>query len=393
MIDPFFFAATPHIDFGTGRRNGLPDIVRLFGRKILLVTGGKSFDHSSLCQDLLTGLQKEFEIQCIKVAGEPSPALVDDAVAKYKAFSPACVVAIGGGSAIDAGKAIAGLLPSGDSVMEYLEGVGTGKTYQGPSTPFIALPTTAGTGGETSKNAVLSTIGPQGFKKSFRAEGLVARHIILDPELSLTCPAHVSAACGMDALTQLLESYVSCKASPMTDALALGGLRKIGNSLLAAVEHGDDVKARADMLYASSVSGLTLANAGLGSVHGLASPLGAFFPIPHGEACGTMLYEATRINIKAMLEREPDNQALEKYAQAGRLLCQHPDANNAAAREALLKLLKHWAERLNMPRLSEYQVTESDIPRIISHVSSGSMATNPIVLNQSELAVLLRSCL
>ena len=391
MIDPFFFAATPHIDFGVGRRNRLPDIVRQFGGKIILVTGGKSFDHSTCCQDLLTGLQKEFEVQHIKVVGEPSPALVDDAVAKYKAFSPACVIAIGGGSAIDAGKAIAGLLPSGDSVMEYLEGVGKGKTYQGPSTPFIALPTTAGTGGETSKNAVLSMIGSQGFKKSFRDEGLVARHIILDPELTLTCPAHVSAACGMDALTQLLESYVSSNASPMTDALALGGLRKIGDSLLAAVEQGDDIQARADLLYASSVSGLTLANAGLGSVHGLASPLGAFFPIPHGEACGTMLCEAARINIKAMQQREPDNVALEKYAQAGRLLCQHKNMNSAAAREALLKLLENWTERLNMPRLSEYQVTENDIPRIIAHISGGSMATNPIVLNQSELTELLRS--
>ena len=391
MIAPFFFAATPHIDFGAGRRDRLPDIVRPFGRKVLLVTGGASFDHSSRCQNLLTTLQKEFEVERIKVAGEPSPDLVDNAVAKYKAFSPACVIAIGGGSAIDAAKAIAGLLPSGNSVMDYLEGVGEGKTYQGPSTPFIALPTTAGTGGERSKNAVLSMIGPEGFKKSFRSEVLVAMHIILDPELTLNCPAHISAACGMDALTQLLESYVSCKASPMTNALALSGLKKIGDSLLTAVEQGDDIRARADMLYASSISGLTLANAGLGSVHGLASPLGAFYPIPHGEACGTMLSEATRTNIKAMQERDPDNAALEKYAQAGRLLCQHADANSEMAREALLNLLENWTKRLNMPQLSDYQVTESDIPRIITHISGGSMATNPIVLNRSELIALLQS--
>jgi alcohol dehydrogenase len=391
MIDPFLFAATPHIDFGTGRRNRLPDIVRPFGCKILLVTGEKSFDHSSLCQDLLTTLQKEFEVRHFRVAGEPSPALVDDAVDKHKAFSPVCVVAIGGGSAIDTAKAIAGLLPTGDSVMEYLEGVGKGKMYQGPSTPFIAIPTTAGTGGETSKNAVLSMIGPEGFKKSFRDEALVARHIILDPELTLSCPAHVSAACGMDALTQLMESYVSCKASPMTDALALGALKRIGNSLLVAVERGDDIYARADMLYASSISGLTLSNAGLGSVHGLASPLGAFFPIPHGEACGTMLVEATRTNIRAMQERDPDNVALEKYAQVGRLLCKRADTNSEKARESLLNLLEDWTKRLTMPRLSDYQVTESDIPRIIAHISGGSMATNPIVLKYSELTALLRS--
>jgi alcohol dehydrogenase len=318
---------------------------------------------------------------------------VHDAVAKYKGLSPACVVAIGGGSVVDAAKAIAGLLQTSDSVMDYLEGVGRGKTYQGPSTPFIALPTTAGTGGETSKNAVLSIIGPQGFKKSFRDEALVAKHIILDPELTLNCPARVSAACGMDALTQLLESYVSSKASPLTDALALSGLGKVGNSLLTAVEHGDDIKARADMLYASSISGLTLANAGLGSVHGLASPLGAFFPIPHGEACGTMLFEATRINITALQERDPDNVALEKYAQAGRVLCKCKNANSEMARESLLKLLEDWTKCLNMPRLSDYQVTESDIPRIIAHISGGSMATNPIALNNSELTALLQSCL
>jgi alcohol dehydrogenase len=391
MIDSFLFAATPHIDFGAGRRNRLPNIIRSLGHRILLVTGGTSFDHSPICQDLLTTLQKEFEVRHIRVAGEPSPGLVDDAVDKYRAFSPVCVVAVGGGSAIDAAKAIAGLLPTGDSVMEYLEGVGKGKMYQGPSTPFIAIPTTAGTGGETSKNAVLSMIGPEGFKKSFRDEALVARHIILDPELTLSCPAHVSAACGMDALTQLMESCVSCKASPITDALALGALKKIGNSLHIAVEQGDDINARADMLYASSISGLTLANAGLGSVHGLASPLGAFFPIPHGEACGTMLVEAARTNIRAMQERDPDNAALEKYAQIGRLLCKHADTDSEKAREALLNLLEEWTKRLTMPRLSDYQVTESDIPRIIAHISGGSMATNPIVLKYSELAALLRS--
>lgn len=367
----------------------LSGIVRNYGSKLLLVTGGSSFDHSSLCIELMQQLCADFSLRRISVSGEPSPQLVDEAVTKQQAWAPDAVVAIGGGSAVDAAKAIAGLLPTGDSVMEYLEGVGRGKTYQGPSTPFIALPTTAGTGGETSKNAVLSAIGSEGYKKSFRDEMLVARHIILDPELTRSCPESVTAACGMDAFTQLLESFLSTKASPMSDALALSGLEKIRTGLIRAVEDGDDLEARADMLYASSISGLTLANAGLGSVHGLASPLGAFYPIPHGVVCGSLLYDATRINIRAMQEREPENPGLRKYSEAGRRLTMRDALSDPDARDQLLKLLMRWSEKLNMPRLGDYGVTANDFGKIIEHISGGSMATNPIVLNNSELTELL----
>lgn len=393
MTDIFSFAPVPHISFGAGQRQQLPAMINRFGNKVLLVTGRRSFDESARCQDLLAALDKEFELCRQKVSGEPSPELVDEAVARHRLFNPDCVIAIGGGSVIDAAKAMAGLLPSGDSVMEYLEGVGRGKPYQGPGTPLIALPTTAGTGSETSKNAVLSITGSDGFKKSFRHDRLIARHVILDPELTLDCPANVTAACGMDALTQLLESYVSLKASPMTDALAVSGLKKVANSLIKAVEQGDHIQARAEMLYASSMSGLTLANAGLGSVHGLASPLGAFFPIPHGEACGAMLFEATQTNIRALLKRKPGDAALSKYAAAGRIMCGDSEMNDERAREALLGLLEEWTRRLKMPRLSKYQVTEEDIPRIIANASSGSMATNPVKLTNEEVSALIQSCL
>jgi len=303
----FSFAATPHIHFGIGQRRRLPEILAGFGRKVLLVSGGRSFDASPQCMAMLEALQQSFELQRVRVSGEPSPTLVDEAVSEHRAFAPDCVLAIGGGSAVDAAKAIAGLLPSGDSVMDFLEGVGQGRSYNGPSTPFIAVPTTAGTGGETSKNAVLSEVGPDGFKKSFRHEMLVARHIILDPELTLSCPPALTAACGMDAFTQLLESFVSSNANLMTDALVISGLQQVRDSLLHAVEQGGDLSARSGMLYASSISGLTLANAGLGSVHGLASPLGAFFPIPHGVVCGTLLFDASRLNIEAMQHRQPTN--------------------------------------------------------------------------------------
>jgi alcohol dehydrogenase len=386
MIPEFHFSPTPHIHFGVGRRSKLNELIGNYGKKVLLVTGADSFDKSDCCQKLQKELSNRFDIRQVRVSGEPSPEIVDGAVAEFSPFSPDCVVAVGGGSAVDAAKAIAGLLPGGESVMEYLEGVGRGRDYSGPSTPFIAVPTTAGTGGETSKNAVISVVGDQGFKKSFRHEALVARHIILDPELTLACPADITAACGMDALTQLLESYVSSNASPMSDALAISGLERVQNSLITAVEDGDDINARADMLYASSLSGLTLANAGLGSVHGLASPLGAWFSIPHGVVCGTLLFEATQVNIVAMYERAPEHPSLEKYADAGRLFTGQESLDSYAAREALLGILQAWSGRLEMPRLSQFGVSEEDIDRIVAGSRGNSMQTNPVRLTDQEIA-------
>ncbi|MDX8404647.1 MAG: iron-containing alcohol dehydrogenase, partial [Mariprofundus sp.] len=337
---------------------------------------------------LLAELRPRFDVKRLRVAGEPSPQLVDQAVSRYADWRPHCVVAIGGGSAVDAAKAIAGLLPSGDSVMEYLEGVGRGRVYEGPATPFIALPTTAGTGGETSKNAVLSVVGENGFKKSFRHDLLVARVIILDAELTLGCPPDVTAACGMDALTQLLESYLSTDANPMTGALALSGLEHVRDGLIGAVEQGDDLAARSAMLYGSSISGLTLANAGLGSVHGLASPLGAFFPIPHGVVCGTLVAAAARQNIELLSTADPDHPALYKYGQAGRVMLNDYSLTDAAARTGLLALLDAWTARLSMARLSAYGITAADIPHIVAN-GSGGMKTNPVLLTERQTADLL----
>jgi len=395
MLNSFNFSATPHIHFGAGQRSRLKALVASFGQggnnRALLVTGGQSFDTSTLCHALWDDLSASFEMQRLRVEGEPSPSLIDTAVTEHHHFDPCCVIAIGGGSAVDAGKAIAGLLPLGHSVMEYLEGVGKGQTYHGPATPFIAVPTTAGTGGETSKNAVLSVIGEGGFKKSFRDDMLVARHIILDPELTLSCPPDITAACGMDAFTQLLESYVSCAANPMTDALALSGMRMVRDHLATAVQHGEQLEARSAMLYASAISGLTLANAGLGSVHGLASPLGAFFPIPHGVVCGTLLHAATQLNISAMQTRQADNPALGKYAEAGRLLTNDSGMTDAAALAALTGILEAWSQQLKMKQLGEYGLGQADIPRIVANSRGNSMQTNPIVLSDEEIAGLV-SC-
>ncbi|MFQ5581134.1 MAG: iron-containing alcohol dehydrogenase [Mariprofundaceae bacterium] len=392
LLEPFTFAATPHIHFGAGERSRIPGIIQNYGKRVLLVTGARSFDASSQCQDILKALQADFDVQRFRVEGEPSPGLVDEAVADFRSFHPDVVLAIGGGSCVDAAKAIAGLLLLGHSVLEYLEGVGRGKAYHGPSLPFIAVPTTAGTGGETSKNAVLSEQGEGGFKKSFRHDMLVARHVVLDPELGLHCPADVTAACGMDAFTQLLESYVSSRANVMTDALALSGMALVRDYLMRAVEQGTaDLEARAGMSYAACVSGLTLANAGLGSVHGLASPLGAFFPIPHGVVCGTLVAEATRKNVEVLQSRDTAHIALHKYAQVGRLLNHQNQLDDEQATTALVATLRQWTEALRMPRLGSYGVSADDVELVVANSRGNSMQTNPVLLSDEEIEAVIRA--
>jgi len=390
MSFSFSLARLPRVEFGSGRIASLPDLVSRYGSHILIVTGGNSFLSGPHWPALSTALlRRDIRYQLVQVIGEPSPDFVDTVVRNHTQSGIDCVLGIGGGSALDAAKAIAGLLRTGNSVMDHLEGVGPELPYQGPPTPFIAVPTTAGTGSEATKNAVLSMHGLDGFKKSFRDEQLVAEYAVIDPDLLASCPPHVLAANGMDAFTQLLESYVSSKANPFTDALALSGIEKVRAALLPLYDDQGDARAhRAAMAYAALLSGITLAQVGLGSVHGLASPLGAFFPIPHGVVCGTLVAEATRINIRAMESREPANQALSKYAQIGRLLSGQI-LNEAEARFALVETLDDWTRRLRLPRLSTYQIVNADIPRVVANSRGSSMKTNPIELTDTEITEML----
>lgn len=393
-LAPFSLARLPRIEFGAGSRFKLAPIARTFGTQALIVTGARSFacgpHWPGLCEKLrAAGVRWEH----FSVAGEPSPELIDKAVSHYRPAHIDVVIGIGGGSALDAAKAIAGLLRPGNSVLDHLEGVGPELPYTGPAVPFIAVPTTAGTGSEATKNAVLSRTGETGFKKSFRDEKLVARWAIVDPDLLASCPPAIIAANGMDALTQLLESFVSSRANPLTDAIAQSGLEQVREALLAwHAGEGDLATHRARMAYAALLSGITLSQTGLGSVHGLAAPLGAFFPIPHGVACGALVAEATRVNLEALRKRTPTSPALAKYAEAGRRLTgvSLPDE---AAQQRLVELLRDWTERLAMPRLGHYGVREADIARIVAHSRGNSMKTNPIALDDDELVALLRACL
>lgn len=390
-MKPFSIAALPRIEFGRGGLDRLPALVRSHGQRVLLVTGARSFPESPEWERLQSMLRGEGVAWThVRVAGEPSPQWVDDIVREHGGQSLDVVLAIGGGSALDGAKAVAGLLRCGHSVMDFLEGVGAGRIYQGPATPMIAVPTTAGTGSEATKNAVLSIQGEEGFKKSFRDDALVPAHAVIDPDLLVSCPRPVIAANGMDALTQLLESYVSLKANPITDSLSISGLQSVREALPQWYEEGGEARgAQERMAYAALLSGVTLAQCGLGSVHGLASPLGAFHPLPHGIVCGTLVAVATEINIRAMQDRDPTNPALEKYAHAAEVLCGRSFQDHEAAWSALIRLLEHWTRQMELPRLSRYGLREADIGRVVAHSRGSSMKTNPILLEDGEIASIL----
>jgi alcohol dehydrogenase class IV len=390
----FQVARLPEIRFGNGSFDALPEILAGYGRNLLLVTGSRSLQLTPRWSWLVAALERAgLDWRQVRVDGEPSPELVDDAVLAHRDAAVDVVVGIGGGSVLDAAKAIAGLLRTGNSVLDHLEGVGRGLPYHGPGVPFVAVPTTAGTGSEATKNAVLSRHGPAGFKKSFRDKRLVAEIAVVDPSLLASCPKDLIASNGMDAFTQLLESYVSLRASAFTDALASSGMQAFSDGFWRAWT-GDDSQAQKGfdrLAYASLCSGITLAQAGLGSVHGLASPLGAFFPIPHGVVCGTLVAAATRINIRALRERAADPIALRKYAEAALLLSGTMFSSETAAQDGLIDLLEEWTERLALPRLAHFGMTEQDIPRVVANCRGGSMQTNPLVLTDVELAELLHA--
>jgi alcohol dehydrogenase len=392
VIPNFEIARLPRVAFGANQLKLVPQLAKSYGQRALLVTGAKSFIESSHYENWGTAMrQSGMAWETFTVAGEPSPQLTDEAAAQFRSANIDVVIGIGGGSVLDAAKTIAGLLRIPNSVMDFLEGVGPELPYPGPSVPFIAVPTTAGTGSEATKNAVLSVQGQNGFKKSFRHEMLVPQYAILDPDLLATCPPAQIAANGMDALTQLLESYVSTKANPFTDALAMSGIRMVRDGLFDW--HDDTPRAadaRGELLYAAWLSGITLAQVGLGSVHGLAAPLGAFFPIPHGVVCGTLVADCTEMNLTAIEQRAPESDVLWKYAHVGKVLAQDMVLDDASGRDALLQTLTRWTEQLRLPRLSDYGMTEADIPHVVANCRGSSMKTNPVLLTDQEIAHILK---
>ena len=391
MFLDFNFASIPHIIFGAGRLNELYELIPKFGNNVLYVIGGSSLKKSRKWDEIVYAMKKKnVNISEISVTGEPTPTLVDDAVKNFRNQKIDLVVGIGGGSVIDAGKAISAMLPKIDSVRNYLEGVGS-KTHDGVKIPYIAVPTTSGTGSEATKNAVITEVGNEGFKKSLRHDNLIPNYAIIDPQLVVSCPKSVTASCGMDAFTQLLEAYVSPKANPITDALTINGIKRIKDALVSVYrEKSSDIAVRSAMAYGSLISGIVLANAGLGIVHGFASSIGGLFNIPHGVVCGTLLAESTKMNIKRLeqLGTKGENGLL-KHAIVGALLNgkeSFEDINISLHCSILVETLENWTKQLNIDLLGKYGITTTDIDNIIERTR---LKNNPVHLMREDLNEIL----
>lgn len=384
MHRSFSFSAPPKLIFGPGTIGRIGSIAASFGQRALLVTGAAALERSGKLSRILGDLRSAgVHVGQCRVAGEPSPAVVDQAADAFRHEGVDVVLSVGGGSVLDAGKAIAAMLQEEGSVVEYLEGVGS-RSPSGEAVPVVAVPTTSGTGSEASKNAVISRVGVGGFKKSLRHDNYIPRMAILDPTLCVSAPPSVTAACGLDAMTQLIESYISTQASPLTDALAMDGLRRLIPALPQACGKGaSDLGCRGAVAYGSFLSGVTLANAGLGVVHGVAGPLGGLLPIPHGIACANLLPGAVKITLDglAATDTEGSRTALSKYARIGELFgARHGDPEDCCRH--LVDCLYQWLGQLEIPRLGRFGMTAAHVDLL---VRTASNKNNPLPLSASQI--------
>ena len=381
----FSISGMPRVVFGRETFGILPKIIRDYGRKVLVVTGGSSFKASGRMDQLSDFFAKnKISMKHLEIDREPSPRTIDRAAAEYRRMPVNAVIAIGGGSVLDAGKAIAAMIAEEGSVLDYLEGVGT-KKLSGVKAPFIAVPTTAGTGSEATKNAVLSEIGKDGFKKSLRHDAFIPDVALIDPCLMTSCSPALTASCGLDALSQLLESYFSTGANPFTDALAESGLQAVAEGFVPAYECGENVEARERMAYASLMSGVCLAHAGLGTVHGIAGPLGGRVAVPHGAACGTLL--SSVLKEFAARESEWDQTMRRKFISAGRILDGNAGKDDAYYIARLQEMTQEFTDRMQIPRLGSFGLTDEDC---IAVAQAADNKASPVKLDQDAILSILR---
>ena len=386
MVKPFQFARIPSIRFKMGGIADLPGLTDIYGKKLVIVTGNSSFLKTFQAEKLFTGLKKSSaNWRIISIPGEPSPEMINGAVQQIGSERIDLVIAIGGGSVMDAGKAISAMLYKTDSVKEYLEIVGT-KDHPGTKVPFIAVPTTSGTGSEATKNAVISVTGANGFKRSLRHDNFVPDLAVVDPELTVNCPAHITAASGMDCFTQLTEAYLSVKSNPYTDALAIEGFKAIKSSLSRVCKEGNDKDARAGMSFAALTSGICLANAGLGIVHGFASSIGARYDIPHGLICGTLMPSANDLNVK-LLRKVNNQEVLAKYLSLGRLFLEKKEGSNDYFIDGFIEYLYQLSDELKLPGLKTAGADENDFDLIVKDTECKN---NPVKLSDDALLEILQ---
>lgn len=382
----FGFATATRIVFGPGRSAEAGTLARSLGRRALLVVGADPTRADGIHDRLA---EAGVAVGLFPVAGEPSLAMVSRGTELARAGSHELVVACGGGSVIDAGKAIAALATNPGDPLDFLEVVGRGRPLRAAPLPFMAIPTTAGTGAEVTRNAVLS-VPEQRVKASLRSPLMLPRVALVDPRLMHGLPPALTATTGLDALTQLLEPFVSVRANPLTDALCREGLRRCARSLLRAFHDGDDADAREDMALASLFGGLALANAGLGAVHGFAAPIGGMFPAPHGAVCAALVAPVTRANLAALRGRRPDSPALARYTEAARILTGDVEATADDGAAWLARLVVD----LKIPGLAAHSVTANDLSEITAKAAqASSMKGNPITLEPGELSAILAAAL
>jgi alcohol dehydrogenase class IV len=377
----FEFATATRIIFGEGTAATLPELARGFGTRPLVVTGASPERTESLVAAL--------SAKTFAVSGEPTVDLVREGARRAQDAGCDVVISMGGGSVIDAGKAIAILATNGGEPLEFLEVVGKGRAISVPPLPLISVPTTAGTGSEVTRNAVLGST-EHGVKASLRSPLMLPRLAVVDPELTYGLPPEVTAFTGLDALTQLIEPYVSIRANPLVDAICVDGISRIANALRRAYHNGADRDARRDMALASLFGGLALANAGLGVVHGFAAPLGGQLKAPHGALCAALLPCGMAANVAGLRARAPQHPALERYSAIARLLTGRIEASV----EDGIEWVRALSAELNIPALGAWGVNEADLPGVAEKAAkASSMQANPLPLTQEELIAVVMGAL
>jgi alcohol dehydrogenase class IV len=379
----FEFATATRIVFGPGKLREAGLTVKTAGKRPLVVTG-KNIRRADPLFKLL--FENKIECSTFSVSGEPTIQTIRDGVAFAQDENCDWIIGIGGGSVIDAGKAIAAMMKNDGDILDYLEIIGKGKALTEQPARFLAIPTTAGTGSEVTRNAVLAS-PEHHLKVSLRSARMIPGVALVDPELTYDLPPAITASTGLDALTQLIEPYVCSRANPMTDALCVEGIRRVARSFRTAVENGHDKKAREDMALASLFGGMALANAGLGAVHGFAGPIGGMFSAPHGEICAALLPDVMEINLRALHDREPNSYAIQRYHHIEAILSKDASVQMNAGIEWIRQLVIDF----KIPRLASHGIKPEHIPEIVKNAqNASSMKANPIALAKSELEEILQ---
>ncbi len=382
----FEFATATQIIFGAGTAKEIGHYAATMGQRALVVTG-RSAERANFILEQLD--EHAIEATLFSVREEPTTDVALAGVQKARQAACECVIGIGGGSVIDTGKVIAALITNRGELLDYLEVIGRGRPLEQISAPYIAVPTTAGTGAEVTRNSVLESSAHQ-VKVSMRSPLMLPRLAVVDPELTYTMPPNITASTGLDAFTQLLEAFVSRQANPLTDGICREGLRRAAGSLLRAFEDGRDTSAREGMSLASLFGGLALANAKLGAVHGIAGPLGGMFKAPHGAICGRLLPFVMEMNLSSLQMRELESPALERYQEVAQIVTEKTTAKASDG----IDWVQTICSKLELPTLSDHGISEADFPTLIEKAhNASSMKGNPIQLEEQELAKILRQAM